>query len=156
MGIWNWIRSLFIGRNNKQKELSKNQRIILLEENGYRVWDNQVINGIKCGANSVFSIKEVRVNSSTKGLLGIISKLEWEDNPLSPNYSTLIYKIDGEEYNMFFDIEFNKEKDIHITETIVEFIGCILEKYTLSGVDVKNLFLLKHQQKIIPQELSQD
>lgn len=132
MGIWNWTKSLFIGINNKQKELSKNERIVLLEENGYRVWENPAINGIECGANSVFSIKEVRVNSSIKGLLGIISKLEREDNPLSPNYSTLIYKIDGEEYNMFFDIEFNKEKDIHITETIVEFIGCILEKYTLS------------------------
>jgi hypothetical protein len=147
MSIWNWIKSLFIRTNNKQNELSKNQRIVLLEENGYRVWENPAINGIKCGTNSVFSIKEVRVTSSTKGLLGIISKLEWEDNPLSSNYSTLIYKIDEKEYHTFFDIEFNKEKDIHITETIVEFIGCILEKYTLSQVNLKSLCFIKTSTK---------
>ncbi len=145
MSIWSRIKSIFTKQNIK--ELSKDEKILLLEENGYKVWTNLIIDGKESGADSVMSLKKVRINNSTNGDLGVVSKLELEGNPLSPNYSTLIYKIDKCEYNMFFNIEFNKEKDINIIETIVEFIGCILEKYTLSEVNVKNLCFIKTSPK---------
>ncbi len=145
MNIWNWIKSIFTKQNIKK--LSKDERVLLLEENGYRVWTNLIIDKKTCGDDSIVSTKKVRINNSTNGDLGIISKLELEESPLSPNYSTLVYKIDEHDYYVFFNIEFNKEKDIHIIETIVEFIGCILEKYTLSEVNVKKLFFIKTSPK---------
>lgn len=145
MSIWNSIKSIFTKQNIKK--LSKDKRILLLEENGYKVWTNLIVNGKTCGDDSVMSLKKVRINNSINGDLGIISELEREDNPISPNYSSLSYQTDKDEYHMFFNIEFNKEKDIRIIETIVEFIGCMLEKYTLSEVNVKNLCFIKTSPK---------
>jgi hypothetical protein len=145
MSIWSWIKSIFTKQNIK--ELSKDERILLLEENGYKVWTDQEIDHIKCGNNSVLAIKRVRINSSINGSIGVVSKLELNNNPLGPNYSTLTYNIDNNEYYAFFHIEFNKEKDIQTIGTVIEFIGCILEKYTLARVDSKCIHFEKTSPK---------
>lgn len=145
MGIWSRIKSIFTKQNIKR--LSKDERILLLEENGYQVWIDQVFEGMKCGNNSVLAFKRVRINSSINGSLGIVSKLELDTNPIGPSYSTLMYIINGTEYYAFFHIELNKEKDIQTIETIIEFIGCILEKYTLARVDSKCIHFEKTSPK---------